>query len=174
MTTTQRKAISSPPEGLEVYDTTAHVKVVYNGTRWLEIRSDPIGTIKAWHKSFTNTPALPYGWVECSGQTLSDADSVYNGQVIPNLNSATQDGSTSSGMFLRGGVTSGTMQADATAVNGLSATTNGSRVTASTDGATSCCGWYVIQAASASVTMSSTDTETHPPNMTVIWIMRVK
>jgi hypothetical protein len=45
MTTVQRKAISSPPEGLEVYDTTAHVKMVYNGTRWLEIGSDPIGTL---------------------------------------------------------------------------------------------------------------------------------
>ena len=46
----------------------------------------PIGGILAWLKSFTNTPALPLGWVECNGQTLNDADSVYNGRVIPNLN----------------------------------------------------------------------------------------
>lgn len=64
----------------------------------------PIGSISAWHKSFTNTPALPDGWVECNGQVLSDADSVYNGQTIPDLNG--------DGRFLRGNSTSGTLQAD--------------------------------------------------------------
>ena len=46
----------------------------------------PIGAVIAWLKSFTNTPSLPDGWVECDGSTLSDADSVYNGQVLPDLN----------------------------------------------------------------------------------------
>jgi len=46
----------------------------------------PIGFVGAWLKSYTHTPALPNGWVECNGQTLSDALSVYNGQTIPNLN----------------------------------------------------------------------------------------
>ncbi|MGD0519516.1 MAG: hypothetical protein ABSA26_18435 [Thermoguttaceae bacterium] len=59
----------------------------------------PIGSVAAWLKSFTNTPALPSGWVECNGQTLSDADSVYNGQTIPNLNGQNR--------FLRGSSTSG-------------------------------------------------------------------
>ncbi len=35
MTTTQMNAISSPPEGLELYDLTDHKKKVYNGTSWL-------------------------------------------------------------------------------------------------------------------------------------------
>jgi microcystin-dependent protein len=59
----------------------------------------PIGSVVAWLKSYANTPALPSGWVECNGQTLSDEDSVFNGQAIPNLNGADR--------FLRGNSTSG-------------------------------------------------------------------
>lgn len=46
----------------------------------------PVGTILDWCKSFTNTPALDNHFVECNGQVLSDAESIYNGQTIPNLN----------------------------------------------------------------------------------------
>jgi microcystin-dependent protein len=60
----------------------------------------PIGAILAWHKTFTNTPALTDAWVECNGQVLSDADSPYNGQTIPNLNTGTYK-------ILRGAATSG-------------------------------------------------------------------
>lgn len=35
MTTTQRNAISSPSEGLMVYDNTTHLNSVYNGTNWV-------------------------------------------------------------------------------------------------------------------------------------------
>ena len=59
----------------------------------------PIGTILPWLKSFTNTPAIPDEFVECNGQTLSDGASVYDGQVIPNLNGSNQ--------FARGNSTSG-------------------------------------------------------------------
>jgi len=59
----------------------------------------PIGTIVAWLKSFTNTPSLPDGWVECDGSVLSDAESVYNGQTLPDLNGDNR--------FLRGNSTSG-------------------------------------------------------------------
>ena len=59
----------------------------------------PIGSVVAWLKSYANTPALPSGWVECNGQTLSDSESVYTGQAIPNLNGVNQ--------FLRGDSTSG-------------------------------------------------------------------
>ena len=68
----------------------------------------PIWSIVAWHKSLSWTPSLPDGWVECKGQTLSDATSPYNGQVIPDLNNAP------SGYnwwrFLRWGTTSWVMQ----------------------------------------------------------------
>jgi len=72
----------------------------------------PVGTIMAWHKSMTNTPALPTNWVECNGQTISDADSPYNGQAVPNLNST--------GRFLHGGTTSGPLQAESINQSGLS------------------------------------------------------
>jgi hypothetical protein len=62
----------------------------------------PIGGGLAWLKSLGgNTPALPTEFVECNGQTLSDAQSIYNGQVMPNLNSGTK-------RFVRGSSTSGT------------------------------------------------------------------
>lgn len=37
MTTTQRTAISSPPEGLVVYNTTTHKLSYYNGTAWVDL-----------------------------------------------------------------------------------------------------------------------------------------
>jgi len=49
----------------------------------------PIGTVVAWAKSFTGTPALADGWAECNGQVYSDANSVYNGKTLPYLNGTT-------------------------------------------------------------------------------------
>ncbi len=43
-----------------------------------------------------STPELFEGWVECNGQTLSDADSEYNGAVLPDLNGNIQDFGTNS------------------------------------------------------------------------------
>lgn len=59
----------------------------------------PIGGIIPWLKSFTNTPSLPTGWVECNGQVLDDSDSVYDGETIQDLNG--------NNSFLRGNSTSG-------------------------------------------------------------------
>jgi hypothetical protein len=63
----------------------------------------PVGSPIPWLKSYTNTPALPGEFVECNGQVLSDADSDYDGQTIPNLNGS--GGGTK--RFLRGSTTSG-------------------------------------------------------------------
>src|SRR3972149_936817 len=67
---------------------------------------DLVGSIKAYAKSFTGVPSnnLTAFWVECNGQTLSDAESPLNGQTIPNLNNAVEE---TYGRFLRGGLTSG-------------------------------------------------------------------
>jgi len=123
----------------------------------------PIGSIIAWHKSFTNTPSLPDGWVECNGQVLSDADSVYNGQTIPDLNG--------DGRFLRGSSTSGTLQADefkshthTVGMNNLDwplAYTSVSGTTAN-------------PAAGCALLSSTGGSETRPINMAVVWVMRVK
>ena len=64
-----------------------------------EAEAVPVGAIIPWLKSYTNTPALPMGYVECKGQTLDDSDSVYDGEVIPDLNGDNQ--------FVRGNSTSG-------------------------------------------------------------------
>jgi hypothetical protein len=67
----------------------------------------PVGGVIAWLKSLTNTPTLPSEWLECNGQALTggsaDAQSVYNGGTIPNLNGA----SSGTKRFLRGSATSG-------------------------------------------------------------------
>lgn len=73
-------------------------------TSALNAVSSPIGSVVAFLKTLTGTPSLPSGWVECNGQTISDAESVYNGVVIPNLNAS--GGGTQ--RFLRGATTSGT------------------------------------------------------------------
>lgn len=63
----------------------------------------PIGTIQAWHADAAGTPALPDGWVECNGQTLSDSRSPFDGETIPDLNGATE----AARLFLRSNTTSG-------------------------------------------------------------------
>lgn len=67
----------------------------------------PLGTVLSWLKSLTGCPALSANFVECNGQTLSDAESLFNGQVIPNLNGninvlkgASTSGGTSSENYL--------------------------------------------------------------------------
>lgn len=76
----------------------------------------PVGSIVAWHLDLPGTPALPPGWATCDGQMITDPDSPYFGQSVPDLNGE--------GRYLRGGLLSGMMQDDATAVNGLNVTVN--------------------------------------------------
>lgn len=66
---------------------------------------EPIGTIKAWHKSFTNTPAIKKGdaWKECDGSMIDDPESPYYGQMIDDLNGGAR--------FLKGAATSGALEA---------------------------------------------------------------
>ena len=110
----------------------------------------PIGVIMPWLKSYTNTPALPEGWVECDGSTLSDADSVYDGQVIPDLNGDNR--------FLRGNSTSG----------GTGGTENHTHTNSSTlqvrDEGT------LIGYATTGVNSTST----LPTYYEVVWIMKIK
>lgn len=117
----------------------------------------PVGAVIAWLKSYTNTPqTLPTGFVECAGQTLSDADSVYNGQVIPDLNG---------GIFLRGDATSGGTGGSATMAHTHSGELNtGTNIT--TPGGGSRTPEFTTGAAS--------NAENRPPYYNVVWIMRIK
>jgi len=67
----------------------------------------PVGVTVALLKSLTGCPALPTEFVECNGQTLTDADSPFNSVVIPDLNA--YNGGSPGGVqrFLRGKTTSG-------------------------------------------------------------------
>lgn len=168
------------------------VELISNGSTWVVTSSyqpvPPIGSIIAWHKDFTNTPSLPYGWVECNGQTLNDPASPYHNQVIPNLN-GDPNGADSPGlnekakMFLRGGTTSGVGQNDAF---------QGHRHSIDSDGARK--RTYAYQtyewnlgnyAPLANISVGDpisdgtngtprTADETRPKNMSVVWIMRIK
>jgi len=184
MSSAQRQAIAAPSTGLLVYDLSGNILMQYNGNRWLEVGSPPLGTIQAWHKSFTGTPALPWGWVECDGQTINDTESPYNGTATPNLNATftTEAGvASSAGRFLRGSTTSGTLSSDKTnnvaqigsnGANGcglcdVNIPQDGTYPAGNTPG-------YDRNNANTSARLRHRAVETTPGNMTVVWIMRVK
>jgi hypothetical protein len=164
-----------------------------NGT-WTIVGYSPIGAIIAWHKSFPNTPALSSNWVECNGQTLSDGDSPYDGQVIPNLNGAAAGADLSNGdnlgktgeVFLKGDETSGATQFDSFQGHWHNIYDNDGNIvsiTSSINGTYGCAedssryDWPakardpITDGISGTPRTSST---TKPRNMTVVWIMRIK
>ena len=64
----------------------------------------PIGSILAYDiNSALSNGEIPSGWLDCNGQTVSDADSPLNGQVMPNLNGDLDTNK----RFLKGATTSG-------------------------------------------------------------------
>lgn len=83
-------------------------KVFGDGTSWYSQNmhnQDAVGTVKWWSKSLSGVPqTLPWGWVECTGQVVSDSESPANGQTLPNING--------DGRFIRGANTSGNEQAN--------------------------------------------------------------
>lgn len=166
-----------PAEGQIVYRTDLNTTFIWNGTAWVATGRSPIGSVLAWLKDYTNTPALPYGWVECDGGVLSDGDSVYDGQVIPDLNGGNR--------FLRGNSTSGGTGGSETAshdhiapvglessnmnINAKYGDTIVGSVTNSTVGRDS--------SGTGTSTLSKTSTtapNNKPPYYEVVWIMRVK
>lgn len=171
-----------------------------NFTR-LENRLVPIGSIQAWHRDLNGAiPALPDGWVECNGQTLSDSESVLDGQIIPDLNNA-RNGWNSAGSFLRGGTASGTFESDQFQghshtdpghTHGYTFQTpewvgyNSGYSLAGGDPAINQLGKVTASSTTSSATTGIGDPtatgynaprygfETKPVNMSVVWIMRVK
>ncbi|MCX6353920.1 MAG: hypothetical protein NTZ78_03310 [Candidatus Aureabacteria bacterium] len=137
----------------------------------------PIGTILAWHKDLTGVPALPSGWLECNGQTVADAASPINGQVLPNLNSAPSG--TEGGYFLRGKGASptGTLQADTFQNHVHHVGSFGSCPWGSGQWLRSTGTGFAEGATNsdpASPSNYRTGIETRPINMQVVWIIRFK
>ena len=128
----------------------------------------PVGSVLAWLKSYTNTPALSSGWVECNGQVLSDGDSVYDGQTIPNLNG---------GKFLRGASTSG--GTGGTIIKYLKTTGVVSNINAVGDVIGSLSNGQALatfKGAGANTINWKSDeiSDSRPPYYNVVWIMKVK
>jgi microcystin-dependent protein len=134
----------------------------------------PVGCMIAYLKSFPNTPALPSNFVECNGQVLSDADSPYNGQTIPDLN-----GSGGIQRFLRGSTTSGTTGGEDTHV--LTATEMPSHshsynmpAGSETHGTGGQSMYYTYSGTSTGNAGGDQAHENRPPYYEVVWIIRIK
>lgn len=139
------------------------------------LNSVPIGTIMAWHKNLPNTPSLKLGWAECNGQVLSDPQSPYHGQTLPNLNGE--------GRFLRGSNLSGTLQEmdwksfsirstpnHAPAQQNLLVPKNGWAGQGVYGSVFGVAGPHGIN----DMNFMFDDSEVRPKNMSVVWIIKVK
>lgn len=126
----------------------------------------PLGAIIAWGKTLTGTPALPAQFLECNGQTVSDADSPFNGQAVPDLNGANR--------HLRGNSSSGGTRGS----NNHTHTFSTSSDVEDGDAA-------VPQGAGAPITVAAlghshpvsgttASAEHLPPSYDVVWIIRIK
>jgi len=109
------------------------------------------------YESFT-APSINDGWVECNGQTLSDADSVYNGQTIPDLNGDNR--------FLRGNSTSGGTGGVETLDLSHTHSVNWRYEFDTYPEA------YLATSINANTAFSATNNK--PPYYEIVWIMRVK
>ena len=113
------------------------------------------------------TPQLPDGWVECDGNVLSDSDSPYNGETIPDLNGSIGDGN--KGRFLRGHLASGQTEISQNLSHTHTFGTgpdSGAGADYLTERATSTPGEITSNARG--------DTEARPFNYSVVFIMRIK
>ena len=119
----------------------------------------PLGTILPWCKSLTGTPALATDiWVECNGQTISDATSVFDGVALPNLNGGTH-------RMVRGAATSGgTGGSD----------TNSHTHTVNRGGAESDNGPLTCAATGTVTSSAPSDTSNVPAYYEVVWVIKVK
>lgn len=126
----------------------------------------PVGTVLSWLQDYTNTPTLPDGWAIADGSTVSDADSPYNGQALPNLTN----------YFLRGGATSGSTGGADTHRHQWSEQSSGTGFsTTSADGLT----WTSSGSTTPMSSMYTTDLYTQtastlPSYYSVVLIIRIK
>ncbi len=135
----------------------------------------PVGAVLAWLKSLTGAPALSAAFVECNGQTISDAGSPFNGVAIPNLNAS--GGGTK--RFLRGSTSSGATGGEDTHQLTTAELAGHTHTVSGTPPSGGAVGWngptvgYLGGTTTAS-TGGDTAHENKPPYYEVVWIMRIK
>ena len=93
------KAITDA-QGAQIAALAAQVATLLTTVSQLQATQVPVGGIMPWYKDLAGTPALPPNFVKCNGQVLNDPESIYNGELMPDINTGIQ-------RFLRGGLTSG-------------------------------------------------------------------
>ena len=95
MTTTQKNAISSPPEGLEVYDATLHLPYFWNGSAWTTFGSGTVTSVSVVSANglagtvanATTTPAITLsttitGILQGNGTAISAASTTGSGNIV--------------------------------------------------------------------------------------------
>jgi len=117
----------------------------------LEDTMPPIGSIIAWNKNYSGSvPSINSGWLECDGSVISDADSPFNGDTMPDLNS--------NKYFLSGSVGSGGTGGASEHYHTMTYNARNAEQG----------GGYALRT-------TQTSSELHlPPFYTVIWMMRIK
>ena len=110
----------------------------------------PIGSIIAWDKNLYGN--LPDNFCECNGQVLSDPESVFNGDTIPDLNSTNR--------MLRGNVTSGGSGGSPTHTHDWNFSTS----YLGGPGSNYC----------ATAPINTSSESNYPPYYDVVWVMRIK
>ena len=147
MTTAQRDAIAAPSTGLIVYNTTNAALEMFNGASWTSVGSAlPNGAIAAFASA-----SCPSGWSEYTPA---------RGRFLRGIDNGV-------GLDSGGTRAPGHQQTDATAINGLSATTNASLNILSPQPNTGGAHDLSRGPSAGSVTLASTDTETRPYNVAV-------
>lgn len=179
---------ADPADGQLYYDTDDDIIKVWDGTAWMDavqlrehdhtsaseggvLNFIPIGAVIPWLKNFPGVPALTDNYVECNGQVLDDAESLLDGETIPDLNGDNR--------FVRGNATSGAEGGEETHVLTIAEmpSHNHQFPIHYFDGA----GNYAAVAnlnKRTDVTTTSTGSgnahENRPPFHNVVWVIRIK
>jgi microcystin-dependent protein len=132
------------------------------------------GTSKTYY--VWKTPKLEAGWVECNGQTISDADSPYNSVAAPNLNNTAGPDTQ---RFLRGAKRSGATGGEdehTLTTSEIPAHTHTVKGNDNSGGTSP----YLIGLDTAETDGSTGSTgggaahQNRPPYYEVVWVMRIK
>jgi hypothetical protein len=121
----------------------------------------PVGGIIAWHKNINIAPLqLPFGWIECNGQLITEGSLI--GLTAPDLNAA-------GNRFLMGYATSGTTGDTSNHNHDYSGTTASENQAPTGAGPSS---GAAVQRHTHNYSGTTTNKKVLPPYFTVVWIMR--